>query len=94
VTVRYSPRSQRDLAAIRDFIVAETGDRASTDYYIARLLDACDALAILPQRYPPYRYAIVWRMMPFGSYLVFFQIHGDDVRIGHVRHAARKPYRG
>jgi plasmid stabilization system protein ParE len=94
VTVRYSPRSQRDLANIRDFIVAEAGNQQVADHYIARLLDACDALATLPERYAPYRYATGWRMMPFGSYLVFFQVRGDDVRIGHVRHGARKPFHG
>jgi len=64
------------------------------DQYIARMLDACDALAILPERYPPYRYATGWRMMPFDSYLVFFQVRGNDIRVGHVRHGARKPFRG
>jgi plasmid stabilization system protein ParE len=94
VTVRYSPRSQRDLAAIQNFIAVESRDKPTADRYIARLLDACDALAILPDRYPTYPYAMGWRMMPFGSYLVFFQVRGDDVRIGHIRHAARMPYRG
>jgi len=29
-------------------------------------------------------------MMPFGNYLVFFQIRENEVRIGHIRHAAKK----
>ena len=94
MTVRYSPRSRRDLANIRDFIAAGAENRQVADQYIASLLDACDALALLPERYPAYRYATGWRMMPFGSYLVFFQIRGEDVRIGHVRHGARKPFLG
>jgi plasmid stabilization system protein ParE len=93
VRVVYAPRSRRDLGNIRNFIAAESGSRLVADHYLARLLDACDSLAILPERYPPYRYAPGWRMMPFENYLVFFQVHGDDVRVGHVRHAARKPFR-
>jgi plasmid stabilization system protein ParE len=94
VTVRYSPRSRRDLESIRDFIVAESKDRQVADHYIARLLDACDALALLPERYPLYRYATVWRMMPFENLLIFFQVCGNDVRVGHIRHGARMPFRG
>jgi len=32
--------------------------------------------------------------MPFGNYLVFFQIREDEVRIGHVRHCAKRPFAG
>jgi len=92
VRVIHAPRSRRDLENIRNFIAAESGSRQVADQYITRLLDACDALAILPERYPPYRYATGWRMMPFESYLVFFQVRSDDVRVGHVRHGARKPF--
>ena len=92
MTVRYSPRSRRDIESIRDFIVRESGSRPLADSYIVRLLDACDSLSILPERYPPYRYAHNWRMMPFGNYLVFFQVRGEEVRIGHVRHAAKKTF--
>jgi plasmid stabilization system protein ParE len=92
VRVIYAPRSRRDFECIRTFIATESGSTQVADQYVARLLDACDALAVLPDRYPPYRYAAGWRMMPFENYLVFFQVHGDDVRIGLVRHAARKPF--
>jgi plasmid stabilization system protein ParE len=93
VRVVYALRSHRDLGNIRNFIAAESGSQQMADQYTARLIDACDTLAILPERYAPYRYATGWRMMPFESYLVFFQVHGNDVRIGHVRHGARKPFR-
>ena len=93
MTVIYSPRCRRDLENIRDYIAVESGNRQTADQYVARLLDACDTLAILPERYASYRYAIGWRMMPFESYLVFYQVHGDGVRVGHIRHGARKPFR-
>ena len=91
--VSYSPRSCRDFQNIRDFIVAESKDRQAADLYLRRLLDACDSLASLPERFPIYRYAKEWRMMPFDNYLVFFRIHADTVQIGHVRHCARMPFR-
>ena len=92
--ILYSPRSLRDLAAIRDFITEESGNRKVADNYIVRLLDACDSLASLPERYSLYRFATGWRMMPFENYLVFFQVKNEEVRIGHFRHGARKPFRG
>lgn len=71
-------------------------DRAASSetacLFVARLLDACDTLAVLPERYAPYRYAVKWRTMGFGRYLVFFQIRGNEVRIGHVRQGARRPF--
>jgi plasmid stabilization system protein ParE len=92
VRVIYAPRSRGDLGNIHNFIATESRSRQVADRYLVRLLDACEALALLPERYPPYRYAPGWRMMPFESYLVFFQVHGNDVHIGHVRHGARKPF--
>jgi plasmid stabilization system protein ParE len=60
--------------------------------FFGQLLDACDALRKLPQRYAAYPQARRWRMMPFGNYLVFFQILEEEVRIAHVRHGARRPF--
>jgi plasmid stabilization system protein ParE len=94
VKVLYSPRSLRDLMAIRDFIAVESGSRKAAGDYIAQLLDASDSLVSLPERYPPYRFAAGWRMMPFENYLVFFQVKNDEVRVGHFRHGARRPFRG
>jgi plasmid stabilization system protein ParE len=94
VKLRYSPRSLRDLEGIRTYITKESGDRNVADRFLGSLLDECEFLVVLPERYPPYRRGSAWRMMPFGNYLIFFQVHGDEVRIGHVRHGARRPFRG
>jgi plasmid stabilization system protein ParE len=94
VKVLYSPRSRRDLSGIRDFIQTKSGNAEVADSFIVRMLDACEALHILPERYPPYPYATNWRMMPFESYLIFFKVRPDEVRIGHIRHASRKPFPG
>ena len=92
--LRYSPRSLRDLEKIRAFITKESGSRDVADRFLNSLLDECEFLVVLPERYPTYRPGSPWRMMPFGNYLIFFQRHGDELRIGHVRHAARRPFRG
>jgi plasmid stabilization system protein ParE len=92
--VIYSPRSQRDLEKIHAWIADESGRSTIADRFIGQLLDACDSLAMLPQRFAVYPYARHWRMMPFGNYLVFFRIHEVEVRIGHVRHGAKRPFAG
>jgi len=92
--VEYAPRSARDLAKIRDYIIEESRSRETADRYITRLLDECEKLDILPERFPRYPFARDWRMMPFGNYLVFFRTHENAVRIGHLRHAARRPFCG
>lgn len=91
--VVYSPRSRRDLEQVRDYLVAETNDLALANRFIEQLLDACDTLRTLPERFATYPHARRWKMMPVGNYLVFFQIHSDQVRVGHIRHAARRPLR-
>ena len=82
------------MARIRAYIVQESKSDATADRFIARLLDDCDALHTLPERFPRYPFAPDWRMMPFGNYVVFFRIHESAVRIRHIRHAARRPFRG
>ena len=90
----YAPRSVRDLVRVRAYILKESKSEQAADRFIARVLGACDALHTLPERFPRYPFAPDWRMMPFGNYLVFFRIHKEAVRIGHIRHAARRPFRG
>ena len=90
---RYSPRSLRDLENIRAYLSEQSGDRKIADRFIAALMDECEFLAVLPERYPVYRHAPSWRMMPYANYLVFYQLHQDEVRIAHVRHAARRTFR-
>jgi len=92
--VEYAPRSTRDLAKIRDHIIQESRSRETAERYLTRLLDACETLDTLPERFPRYPFARDWRMMPFVNYLVFFRTDENAVRIGHIRHAARMPFRG
>lgn len=90
----YSPRSQRDLEKIGAWITGESQNPALAARFLEGIFEACDSLKTLPNRFTSYPYARRWRMMPFSSYLVFFQIHEDQVRVGHIRHGARMPFRG
>jgi plasmid stabilization system protein ParE len=82
------------LDRIHAWLVDEAQDRAVADRFISQLLAACSTLETLPERFAVYPHATTWRMMPFGNYLVFFQIHSTVVLIGHIRHAARQPFGG
>ena len=42
--VEYAPRSTRDLTKIRDYIIKESRSRETADRYLARLLNACEAI--------------------------------------------------
>ena len=90
--ILYSPRSRRDLEKIRDYIASQSASPVTADRFLDQLLDACGALSTLPFRFALYPYAKRWRMMPLGNYLVFFKIQKGEVRIGHVRHAAKRPF--
>ena len=92
--VVYAPRTVRDLEKVHAYLANETKDRTVADRFISQLLAACANLETLPERFAVYPYARTWRMMPFGDYLVFFQVHANTTLIGHVRHAARRPFGG
>ena len=90
----YAPRALRDLENVHAYLADEAQNRAVADRFISRLLTACATLETLPERFAAYPYSKTWRMMPFGEYLVFFQVHANTVLVGHVRHAARRPFGG
>lgn len=90
----YAPRSRRDLDGIHTYIAAESGSPAVADRFLDKLFAACDGLGVFPARFAPYPHVRSWRMMPFESYLVFFEIREGVVRVGHIRHAARRPFGG
>jgi plasmid stabilization system protein ParE len=94
VKVVYTQTSLRDLNQIRNYIAKESGSLEVADRYISRIFDACDALEYSAKSFSPFRYAQKWQMIPFEKYLVLFRIRNDEVKIGRVRHASRKPFRG
>jgi len=89
-----SPRSGRDIEGIRTWIAAESQNPEVSTRFIRQLLNACMKLASHPERFAAYSGASRWRMMPYRNYLVFFEVLEGEVRIGHIRHAARRPFRG
>jgi plasmid stabilization system protein ParE len=82
------------LGKIREWIDAESQNPLVATRFLSELFKACEELKVFPQRFAAYSFARRWRMMPFGNYLVFFTVAGDEVRVGHVRHAARTPLSG
>jgi plasmid stabilization system protein ParE len=50
--VVYSPRSRRDLENIRSFVAADAADVKVADRLVSDILDVCDKLAKLPERFP------------------------------------------
>lgn len=92
MTVCYSPTARRDLAGIHIFVWTESKSRQVADRFLVRLLAASDKLAALPSRYPVYSHWRGTRMMPFENYIVFYKVTGDEVRVQHIRHAARRPF--
>ena len=69
--IEYSPRSLRDLIAMRACIIEESQSPETGDRFLSRLISATETLDSLPERFPRYPYARDWRMMPFGNYLIF-----------------------
>ncbi len=92
--VKLSPRALSDIENVRRYIAKQAGSQEVADRCIDRLLDACRTLEFFAGRFPPYHIAGDVRMMPFeNSYLVIFEILGEEVHIIHIRHAARRPLR-
>lgn len=82
------------MIVVRAYIIEESKSQETADRFLDRLISASETLDSLPERFPRYPFARDWRMMPFGNYLMFFRLIADTVRIGHIRHAAKRPFRG
>ena len=83
-----SPRSERDLEEIADFIARDSPRSAIR--FIADLRATCEKLADAPLGYevqlqldPSIRRAV------HGRYLVFYSVNPDRVRVERILHAAR-----
>ena len=91
-------RASGDLRAIFDYIEPQSLQNAAL--VIERLLQAIDALATLPHRYPVVsgrrRPRNETRLMPVRPYLVYYRVIESDkvVLISEVRHGARRRPRG
>ena len=86
---RLSAAARAELEAIGDYIAQDSKVRASG--YVRELLDRCAGLSQHSERYPiaiEYRGEGV-RRAPYRSYLIFYSIRDNEIRIHHVVHSAR-----
>jgi plasmid stabilization system protein ParE len=90
--VVFSARSDHDLIEIEAFIARESASPDTARNLLSKMYLACLSLKDFPERFPSPSYNFHHRMMPVGSYLIFYEIAGDDVVILHIRHAARIPF--
>lgn len=87
--VRLAISARQELEAIGDYIAADS--RARADGFVRELLERCAGLSKYPERYPivtEYRGEGV-RRAPYRSYLIFYSIRDDGIRIHYIVHSAR-----
>jgi len=83
--------ARRQLAEVTTYIARESGSRASAMAFRSKLLDKCQALALLPGTLGTERLelASAVRSTPVGNYLIFFKYGNNVVTIVAVLHASR-----
>ena len=92
--VLFTKRAAADLEGIFRYISSHSPQNASG--MIRRIADAIDSLETFPHRYPtiePHRRTRPQtRMMPVGSYLVYYRVleNQQAVRLITVQHGARQ----
>lgn len=84
----FSPLAELDIEDISDYIARENPQRA--DSFVQEILDRCDKIADMPLA-SPLRPELGegFRMLVFKSYLIFYRIDGDAIRIERILHGAR-----
>ena len=93
--VSYSPRALRDLEAIAAYYRA-VADEKITAAIAERIEAVIKRVADYPQSAPQVaqrrnvRAVLVLRY----AYKIFYRVRNDEVEILHIRHTARRPWRG
>ena len=84
----FTPRAERDLERIAHFIGIDNPIRAVS--FLEELQARCATLTEFPKRFPlverPNGHGI--RKCGHGSYLIFYRIEPDVIRILHILHGA------
>ena len=91
--VRFAPRAYNDLAAILDYIDARSPQGARN---VKRTIQkAIEVIGQAPEAGRPSGVADT-RVLPAGRYpyLIYWRIEGEEAWLLHIRHAARRPWRG
>lgn len=87
-SVTFSPKSRQDLLDIGDTIAKDS--RANARRFVGKLMAQCERIGQSPLAYTGREnLAPGLRMAPMGSYVIFFRVLGDVVRIESVLHGAR-----
>ena len=87
--VIFAAEAELDLEHIGDYIAVDNPVRAES--FVRELLGRCHALADMPRAFPlvpRYEHTGV-RRRPYGDYLIFYRIEGDEVQVLHVLHGAQ-----
>jgi len=91
--VRFAPRAYNDLAAMLDYIEARNLQGARN---VKRAIQ--QAIALIGEVPECGRRSGVANTRVFAAgrypYLIYWSIEDDEVWIVHIRHAARRPWRG
>lgn len=85
--VSISPRAERDLESIGDYIAEDSAARAVS--FVAELRDQCAAIAKAPEAYrlrPELGEGI--RSCAYGKYVIFFAVTRGRLTIVRVLHGA------
>jgi toxin ParE1/3/4 len=86
--VRFSPLAETDLVEIGIYIARDNPTRALS--FIDELETKCDTLGVFPgMGVARHDVAVGLRMLPHGSYLIFYHEQEDHVRIERILHRAR-----
>lgn len=83
-----TPAAERDFRAIGDFIARDNPVRAES--FVDELLQRCLSLAEFPERFPLIERSArsgVRRCL-HGSYLIFYRVEPELVRVLHILHGA------
>ncbi len=89
MNVSFAPTAANDLASIRIYL-DETGSLHAVAV-IARLLDACDRLALLPDRGFPWKLSSgrIVRRLTVDRHFIFYEVENKHVKILRIMHAHR-----
>ncbi|MGO4439601.1 type II toxin-antitoxin system RelE/ParE family toxin [Rhizobium sp. RAF56] len=88
MAITFAPAAMQDLEEIGDYIHADNATAAFR--FIRELRERCSRLADAPRGGAPR--PEIWvglRSVPFGRYVIFYTLAGDEVRIERILHGSR-----
>ncbi|WP_319526681.1 type II toxin-antitoxin system RelE/ParE family toxin [uncultured Desulfosarcina sp.] len=84
----FSPLAEFDLEEIGDYIASDNPRRAVS--FVQELRDLCLKMMTSPEAFPLRRdLGENIRMCPFHSYLIFYTVNAEELRIERILHGAR-----